>query len=249
MQEIRYGTPGHLAYDPVSETLLCHLCGRSLRNLAQHVRLSHGLLADEYRALVGLNRQTRLITPALSARLREVTAPRTARLRAEGKLTRFDEDPEKWRRATAAAVEVLHEGLRPEGRARKRASFDEERRRSLSARTRERRLRGEFCASPEALSAGIKRRLAAHPEAVAALIEQLKPYPGPPPAISREVTCLRCTQPFCTTSPRAFYCPACRPARAREATQRWRQKHREEADRKRQVSDRPGAAAEPAAQT
>lgn len=232
MQEIHYGTPGRLDYDPVSETLLCHMCGRGLCNLAQHVRLSHGLQADEYRALVGLNHQTRLITPALSARLREVTAPRHARLRAEGKLTRFDEDPEKWRRATAAAVEVLHEGLRLEGRERKRASFDEERRRRLSTRTRERRLRGEFCATPEALSAGVKRHLAAHPEAVAAMIDRLKPYPGPPPAVSRDVPCLRCTQLFRTTSPRAFYCSACRPVQAREATQRWRQKHKADAERR-----------------
>ena len=64
----------------------------------------------------------------MQERLRETSAPVIARLRAEGKLRRWDEDPEKCQRDKAAAVGVLHEGLRSEGRQNRGASFTAERR-------------------------------------------------------------------------------------------------------------------------
>lgn len=53
---------GRLTRDPVTDTVTCHVCGRSFRALGAHVR-THMMSADEYRAEFGLLR-----TRALSAR-------------------------------------------------------------------------------------------------------------------------------------------------------------------------------------
>lgn len=71
-----HGTYGRLDYDAVEDALLCHVCGRWVKNLAQHACLSHKLSAADYREL-------------------EVSMPVIARLRAEGKLRRWHEDREK----------------------------------------------------------------------------------------------------------------------------------------------------------
>jgi hypothetical protein len=70
-----HGTLGVLECDEFEDKLRCHLCGDWYRNLAQHVRLVHGLSAHEYREIAGLNRQTRLVSPGMRAHLREITAP------------------------------------------------------------------------------------------------------------------------------------------------------------------------------
>jgi hypothetical protein len=51
-----------------------------------------------------------------------------ARLRGEGKLRSWNEDPEKWQRNKAEAVTVLHDGLSPEASAHRSQAFTEERR-------------------------------------------------------------------------------------------------------------------------
>ena len=81
-----HGAHGRLEYDAGADALLCRVCGGSCRNLAQHARRAHGLSADEYRELAGLNRGTRLVAPSIREKLRERAAPLIAQLRAEGKL-------------------------------------------------------------------------------------------------------------------------------------------------------------------
>jgi hypothetical protein len=221
-----YGQRGTLDYDPVDGTLLCHVCGGRYRNLAQHARLAHGLAADDYRALAGLNRQTRLITPEMRARLREVTAPTIAKLRARGKLKRWNEDPEKWRADKAAAVETLHEGLRPEGRQSQAARWTPETRAALAAKTRARNLAGELRADPAAISAGLRAHYAKHPEAVDTerlrrQAQTLKARGMP----RRMFTCARCGAPFESGCSRAKILPRV-PAAARAYNTAWARRKR-----------------------
>lgn len=187
----RFGTRGRLDYDEHEDALLCHVCGRWKRNLAQHARLAHGLGADEYRELAGLNRTTRLITPSMRARLREAAAPTIERLRAEGRLRRWDEDPEKFRRDKAAAVAVIRRGMSAEAREHRRSAVTPERRQAQSERRRERNLLGLDRASPEAISAGLH-------------------------AAAGEGACHRCGQGFQRTVPRQLYCWRCGPEVERE---------------------------------
>jgi hypothetical protein len=181
----RFGTFGRLDYDPLTDALCCHVCGQWKRNLAQHARLAHRLTSDEYRALAGLNRTTKLVTPTIRARLREVSVPLIERLRAEGRLRRWDEDREKFRRDKAAAVEAIRQGLRPEGRRRRIAAFTTaEERRVRAERRRQRNLAGLDRATPAAIAAGIRRA-------------------------AGERTCERCGQRYEATGTRQRYCPAC----------------------------------------
>jgi hypothetical protein len=194
-----FGTLGPLEYDSIEDAQRCHVCGAGKRNLAQHARLAHGLTADAYRELAGLNRQTRLITPTLRARLRETTAPLIAGLRAAGKLRRWDEDAEKLRHAKAAAVVQLRAGLSPEGRQHQHAAMTDERRAARAATRRERNRAGLDQASGAAIAAGLRRAAGAG-------------------------TCARCGQPYERTGTRQRSCAACRPVVAgdqgREARRR-----------------------------
>ena len=227
----RFGTLGRLDCDPIADTLLCHACGKPYRNLAHHARLAHGFTADEYREFAGLNRQTRLMTPGLRARLREVTAPTIARLRAEGKLRRWNEDPEKWHRDKAAAVEVVREGLRLEGREHRRESFaaNEELRRERAERRRQRNLAGLDRASPAAIGAGVRRHYQEHPEYRAANAERVR-QAGKNYRVTeteaRDAVCPRCGRSFRAASHRDKYCPPCRPAAEREYQRAWKQDRR-----------------------
>nr|MBP7868320.1 hypothetical protein [Acidobacteriota bacterium] len=115
-----YGESGVMDYDPLTDSLRCHFCGERFKNLAQHARKVHGLSSSDYRELAGLNRRTRLISQGVRERLREVTAPRCERLRAEGRKRSWGEDPELLARAKAAAVEASKSGMRPEGRRHRR---------------------------------------------------------------------------------------------------------------------------------
>lgn len=157
---------GRLDYDADSDLLRCHVCGRRYRFLAQHARLAHGLTADDYRGLAGLNRQTRLMAAGMRARIRENTAPLIARLREEGKLKNWAEDRDKWARDKQAAVEVIREGLRTEGRDARRASWDADRREQMRESRRSRNLAVQDRAAPERIAMGLRRYYAEHPEAI-----------------------------------------------------------------------------------
>ena len=149
---------GRLDYDPVEDAFCCHVCGGWYHNLAQHARLCHGLLAAEYRQYAGLNRQTRLVTPSVRERLREVSAPLIERLRAEGKLKRWDEDPDKWARDKAAAVATIQQGMRAERNLRLRQTLHKpDVWEKMSQCRRERNLAGLDRASPEAIRRGLRR--------------------------------------------------------------------------------------------
>lgn len=63
----RFGAFGRLDYDALTDALSCYVCARWKRNLAQHARLAYRLSADAYRALAGLNRSTKLVTPTMRA--------------------------------------------------------------------------------------------------------------------------------------------------------------------------------------
>lgn len=207
--DVPAGADGRLEYDEGADALRCRVCGGWHRNLAQHARLAHGLSADAYRALAGLNRGTRLVSPGVSARLREATAPLIARLRAEGKLRNWGEDPERLARAKARAVEALREGLRPEGRESRRASWTAEGRLSRGERTRERNRAGELGGAPGAIARGLARAAeAAGPRA-----------------------CGRCGEEHRPRVPTQKYCDGCRPEverqRSRDAARRRRLRERE----------------------
>src|SRR4051794_33009580 len=80
---------GELVIEPDGERVICHLCGRSYRDLAashvyrahgldpdaSHVYRAHGLDPDPYRVLAGLSPRRALQSPARSER-------QAARLRA-----------------------------------------------------------------------------------------------------------------------------------------------------------------------
>lgn len=188
----RFGAFGHLDYEALIDALCCHVCGQWKRNLAQHARLAHRLSADAYRALAGLNRTTKLVTPTMRARLREVGVPLIERLRAEGRLRRWDEDREKFRRDKAAAVEAIRQGLRPEGRRRRSDAFTTaEERRARAERRRQRNLAGLDRATPAAIAAGIRRA-------------------------AGERTCECCGQRYEATGARQRYCSNCRIETERE---------------------------------
>ncbi|MBV9279258.1 MAG: hypothetical protein JOZ41_04180 [Chloroflexi bacterium] len=197
----RHGTAGRLDVDDLGDALLCHVCGRMCRSPAQHARMAHRLSADDYRRLAGLNRPTRLVSPGMRAHLPEVTAPLIERLRAEGKLRRWDEDPERFQRDKAAAVETIREGLRAEGRRHQHDAATDERRARMAERRRERNLAGTDRASPEAIREGPRRA-------------------------AGQGICRRCGQPFERTTPHHVTCPDCAAIvereRGREAKRRAR---------------------------
>jgi hypothetical protein len=200
----RHGTFGCLDVSVEDDRLLCCVCGHWFRNLAQHARIAHSLTADEYRAVAGLNRQTKLFSPGLRRRFSEITAPLIARLRAEGKLKRWDEDPERFRETKAAAVETLRqEGIAPEGRGRRRASWTDERRQSQGELTRRRNLSGDLRAPAGAISRGIR-------------------------AAAGEGVCDLCGVVYQRTGTRQRYCPNCSAialrTQSRESAQRRRRR-------------------------
>lgn len=218
-----FGEVGRLEYDPVEDALLCHVCGGHYHNLAQHARLTHHLGASEYRKVAGLNRQTPLVTPTMRERLREVAIPLIARLRTEGKLRRWDEDPNRWRECKEAAVQAVREGLRAEGSQHRRESWDPERRGERAEETRQRNLAGKLRATPEAIGEGLRRYYAEHPGAVAhERLKRMAKMPKATERTAREVVCPRCGQTFRAMSHREKYCPECRPLAAREQNARWR---------------------------
>jgi hypothetical protein len=50
-----YAQPGVVPYDPDTDRVQCHLCGRWMRQLpGPHIALAHGMTSDEYRAMFGL---------------------------------------------------------------------------------------------------------------------------------------------------------------------------------------------------
>lgn len=68
-----HGELGRLTTE--GDRLQCHLCGRFYVSLAAHVVQGHGMRADEYREIFGLNATTALVGPSLQA-IRRVTGSR-----------------------------------------------------------------------------------------------------------------------------------------------------------------------------
>jgi len=228
----RFGTLGRLDYDPIEDRLLCHLCGHWYHSLASHAWRAHQLTAAEYRELAGLNHQTRLITPTLRERLREVTAPLIARLRAEGKLRNWGEDRDRWEEDKAIATEVLHGGLRPEHARHSRERWTEEDRQKRAEQTRQRNLSGELRASPTAISKGIKRHYQEHPKYAEANAERLRALAHVYKVTekeARDATCPHCGRVFRAASHRDKYCSPCRPEVKREYHREWARAKRREA--------------------
>lgn len=64
-----YGEMGMLQGD--GERLVCHICGRAYAGLGQHVRMRHGMSADEYREEFGLMQKTGLISDSSADKRRE----------------------------------------------------------------------------------------------------------------------------------------------------------------------------------
>lgn len=188
----RFGEYGRLAVDEAGERLACAVCGGWYASLASHARRAHRLAAEEYRDFAGLNRQTRLIAPALRTRLREQTAPLIARLRAEGRLRRWNEDPERFRQAKAAAVAALREGMAEERRLHGREALAYPAGRAQRAeRRRARNLAGLDRAAGAAIAAGLRR------------------------AAGRGL-CASCGRDYQRATPRQRFCPDCAAARERE---------------------------------
>lgn len=200
--ETCFGTIGRLEYDEGSDAFLCHVCGQWKRNLASHAMRAHNISPDEFRELAGLNRQTRLLVPSLRERLAVIGRPNIERARAAGKLPNWAEDPDKWRRDKANAVEAIREGIRAEGRYRRSAAFSTpEEHQQRAERRRQRNLAGLDRASPEAISAGIRQA-------------------------AGERTCERCGKSYAATGTRQRYCTVCQPdverERGRESARRRR---------------------------
>ena len=198
---------GRLEIDPDTGRLCCHLCGAWWVNLAQHALLKHGVSASEYRELAGLNRTTRLMSASRREQIRKAALPLIERLRAAGKLRRWNEDPEKFARDKAAAVAVIREqGLTPEARSKhRREKLAPEVRAGMAERTRQRNLSGELRAAPEAIAAGLRRHYQEDPE--------LR-------------TCERCAQSYPADHTAARYCLPCREAHQREYQRDWKRRAR-----------------------
>ena len=60
--------PGQLVADVDGARVQCHVCGGWYPMLGVHVARKHGMTGDEYREEFGLNRTTRLCSPALRAK-------------------------------------------------------------------------------------------------------------------------------------------------------------------------------------
>lgn len=114
------------------------------------------------------------------------------RLRAEGRLRRWDEDRDKFRRDKAAAVEAIRQSLRPEGRRHRSETFTTaEERQARAEQRRQRNLAGLDRAAPAALAAGIRRA-------------------------GDKRACERCGQRYAAAGTRQRYCPGCRIETERE---------------------------------
>lgn len=207
---IQHGEFGTLAIDSVDGRLQCHHCGVWRRNLAAHVLRAHRVRPDEYRALVGLNRQTRLFSADLRAEVRQRTRPLIASLRAKGKLRNWGEDRERFERDKAAAIDTLHDGLRGEGVRHRRESYTPEDRAARAERLAARNRAGQHRASGAAISAGLRRALSAR-------------------------LCDRCGQQYQPVQGRQRYCTSCQSVvrreqyRAAAARRRLRQREGDEA--------------------
>ena len=65
-----YGQLGVLETD--DRHVRCHACGAWFEALGGHIRRAHQLLADEYKAMFGLNAGTGLVSPAVRQRQQEI---------------------------------------------------------------------------------------------------------------------------------------------------------------------------------
>ena len=220
---------GRLDVDPADGRLRCHLCGETFKNLARHALGTHHLSADEYRTLTGLNRKTPLISERLREWTRQADIPVIDRLRAEGKMRRFDEDPEKAVRARALGRTTIKQGWSPQTLRERRENWTEERRSARAELMRQRNLSGVMTGKIATCArCGVPFRTTSstntycqpcRPERDRERRQEFRRrtrgrdvVPGP-----RQVSCTRCGQPFMAQSPLAKYCSPCRPAADRES--------------------------------
>lgn len=61
---------GKIEHDPDGK-VICHICGRSFARLGSHIKESHGMTIDEYKAEFGLCRNARTTEKSYSAAMRE----------------------------------------------------------------------------------------------------------------------------------------------------------------------------------
>lgn len=66
-----YGELGILAYDATRDKVQCHICGRWLRALGNHIRQKHGWTLDDYRDEFQLNQGQSLICAGTREKISE----------------------------------------------------------------------------------------------------------------------------------------------------------------------------------
>ncbi len=108
-----HGALGVLETD--GERVCCHACGLWFKALAQHVRRTHLLMPEEYRAIFGLNASTALDAPALRATKRRNSAPVLARYRPLNQHVVKQQTTEE-RRAYASGPRRLQTRIDPHNR-------------------------------------------------------------------------------------------------------------------------------------
>jgi hypothetical protein len=91
-EDPRYGT---IEYD-ADDKIICYVCERSFDLLSAHVNQSHGLSADDYRALFGLGLQSSLGSRRLNQR------------RSDLQRTRLESDPDYRAQLTEQAKAMSH---------------------------------------------------------------------------------------------------------------------------------------------
>lgn len=122
----RIGDPlGYAAFGQVvtddDGLLICGECGRPCRQLATHVRYSHGLSAAEYRERYGLGRSTRLVSRDQIDSARERANQRIEQITATFDRTR---DPDKAREASRGLPWTPQTRARRQALARARRTPD-----------------------------------------------------------------------------------------------------------------------------
>ena len=217
---------GRLEVDPVDGKLRCHICGRYYKGLNSHIVRRHHLPADEYRLITGLNRSTPLVCASTSELIRQAAIPHFERMRAEGKIAHFGEDPERLARVLELSRAALRErGLSLEARRHHRERTPPEQcsaavewlRQQSSSTVRS--FTCERCGT--VFEAGWRARRycqGCQKEHERSLRQEsrkrARTYRAP--HVARQLSCARCGNAFPADSSSAKFCPACRPEANKE---------------------------------